>query len=89
MVWDNLSPLQRRVLSTAAHDDKRLYANEVRQRFQLGDPSGLQKALQRLSDLELIETVQRGTYRVPDLCLRAWLRETSDLAKLSTTQGVV
>jgi len=78
VVWDNLSPLQRRVLSAAAHDDTRLYASEVRQRFQLGDPSGLQKALQRLSDLELIETVQRGTYRVPDLFLRAWLRETSE-----------
>jgi hypothetical protein len=53
----------------------RLYASEVRQRFQLGDPSGVQKALQRLSDLELIETVRRGTYLVPDLFLRAWLRE--------------
>jgi AAA+ ATPase superfamily predicted ATPase len=78
VVWDNLSPLQRRALSAAAHDDTRLYASEVRQRFQLGDPSGLQKALQRLSDLELIDTVQRGTYRVPDLFLRAWLRETSE-----------
>jgi hypothetical protein len=52
-------------------------AGEVRQRFQLGDPSGRQKALQRLNDLELIELVQRGTYRVPDLFLRAWLRQTS------------
>jgi len=75
VVWDN--PLQRRALSAAAHDDTRLYAVDVRLRFQLGDPSGLQKALRRLSDLELIEMVQRGTYRVPDLFLRAWLRETS------------
>ena len=51
VVWDNLSPLQGRALSAAAHDDTRLYSSGVRQRFQLGDPSGLQKALQRLSDL--------------------------------------
>jgi hypothetical protein len=73
LIWDNLSPLQRRALTAAAHDGTRLYAAEVRQRFQLGDPSGLQKALQRLIDLELVESVQRGTYRVPDLFLRAWL----------------
>jgi uncharacterized protein len=78
VVWDTLSPLQRRVLGAVAHDGTRLYAGEVRHRFQLGDPSGLQKALQRLSDLELIETVQRGAYRVPDLFLRSWLRETSE-----------
>jgi AAA+ ATPase superfamily predicted ATPase len=73
LIWDNLSPLQRRALTAAAHDGTRLYAAEVRQRFQLGDPSGLQKALQRLIDLELLESVQRGTYRLPDLFLRAWL----------------
>jgi len=73
LIWDNLSPLQRRALTAAAHDGAGLYAAEVRQRFQLGDPSGLQKALQRLIDLELLESVQRGTYRVPDLFLRAWL----------------
>jgi hypothetical protein len=70
--------MQRRVLSAAAYDDLRLYSAEVRQRFQLGDPSGLQKALKRLTDLELVETIQRGAYRVPDLFLRAWLRETSE-----------
>jgi hypothetical protein len=75
VVWDNLSPLQRRALTAAAHDGTRLYASEVRQRFQLGDPSGLQKALQRLIELELVESVQRGTYRVPDLFLRAWLTQ--------------
>lgn len=75
VVWESLSPLQRRVLSAVAHDDTHMYTSEVRRRFQLGDPSGLQKALRRLNDLELIETVQRGTYRVPDLFLRAWLRE--------------
>lgn len=73
VIWENRSPLQRRALTAVAHDGTRLYANEVRQRFQLGDPSGLQKALQRLSDLELIESEQRGTYRVPDLFLREWL----------------
>jgi AAA+ ATPase superfamily predicted ATPase len=78
VVWDNLSPLQRRALGAVAQDGTRLYASEVRQRFQLGDPSGLQKALQRLGELELIEPVQRGAYRVPDLFLRAWLRETAD-----------
>ena len=77
VIWGNLSPLQRRVLTAAAHDGTRLYTSEVRQRFQLGDPSGLQKALQRLIQLELIESVQRGTYRVPDLFLRAWLTQTS------------
>jgi uncharacterized protein len=77
VIWDNLSPLQRRALTAAAHDGTRLYASEVRQRFQLGDPSGLQKALQRLAELELVESVQRGTYRVPDLFLRAWLTQTS------------
>jgi uncharacterized protein len=77
VIWNNLSPLQRRALTAAAHDGTRLYASEVRRRFQLGDPSGLQKALQRLTELELIESVQRGTYRVPDLFLRAWLTQTA------------
>lgn len=75
VIWDNLSPLQRRALSAVAAEGTRLYAGDVRQRFQLGDPSGLQKALRRLTELELIEPVQRGDYRVPDLFLRAWLCE--------------
>ena len=75
VIWDNLSPLQRRALTASAHDGTRLYAGEVRQHFQLGDPSALQKALQRLIELELVETVQRGSYRVPDLFLRAWLTQ--------------
>jgi hypothetical protein len=33
-VWDTLSPPQRRVLGAVAHDGTRLYAGEVRQRFQ-------------------------------------------------------
>lgn len=77
VIWDNLSPLQRRTLSAVAVEGARLYAVDVRQRFQLGDPSGLQKALQRLTELELIEPVQRGSHRVPDLFLRAWLSEDS------------
>ena len=73
----NLSPLQRRALIALANDGERLYAGEVRQRFQLGDSSAHQKALQRLTELELVESVQRGTYRVPDLFLREWLTQTS------------
>ena len=78
VVWESLSPLQRRALGAVAQDGARLYASEVRQRFQLGDPSGLQKALQRLGEVELIEPVQRGAYRVPDVFLRSWLRQTSE-----------
>jgi uncharacterized protein len=77
VIWDNLSPLQRRALTAAAYDGTGLYTGEVRQRFQLGEPSGLQKALGRLIELELIESVQRGTYRVPDLFLRKWLTQPS------------
>jgi AAA+ ATPase superfamily predicted ATPase len=75
LIWDNMSPLQRRALSAVAHEGARLYASEVRQAFQLGDPSALQKALQRLNDLELIESVHRGAYSVPDLFFRAWLTQ--------------
>ncbi|MBV8854983.1 MAG: hypothetical protein JOY91_16345 [Sinobacteraceae bacterium] len=77
VIWDSLSPLQRRALSAAAYDGTHLYASEVRQRFQLGDPSGLQKALQRLIELELLESTQRGIYQVPDLFLREWLTQSS------------
>jgi hypothetical protein len=36
VIWDKMSPLQRRALTAAAFDGTRLYASEVRQRFQLG-----------------------------------------------------
>jgi uncharacterized protein len=77
LIWESLVPVQRRVLTaiaTAAH--RGVYSKQVRDEFQLGDPQVVQKALRRLVEVELVETVGRGVYRVPDVFLRTWLTQS-------------
>jgi AAA+ ATPase superfamily predicted ATPase len=74
LMWESLTPVQRRVLSAvAAVRGPGVYSHDLRDQFQLGDPQVVQKALRRLIDLEMIEAVGRGAYSVPDVFFRTWL----------------
>jgi len=76
LIWESLTPVQRRVVSAvAAGSGRGMYSQEVRRQFHLGDVTVVQKALRRLTELELIETPGRGTYRVADVFFRAWLSQ--------------
>ena len=75
LIWESLSPAQRRLLSAlaATSGSHGVYEQELRDEFQLGDTQIVQKALRRLVQLELVEAAGRGRYRVPDMFLRSWL----------------
>jgi hypothetical protein len=74
-LWESLSPPQRVVLQAVALEDGlRLFSEDARRRHQLGSASGVQRAVQRLVDREIVEAVTRGAYRVPDVFLEAWVR---------------
>jgi uncharacterized protein len=76
LIWESLSPVQRRVVSAlAAAPGRGIYSTEVRSQFHLGDAPVVQKALRRLMDLELVDAVSRGSYTVPDVFFRAWLSQ--------------
>jgi AAA+ ATPase superfamily predicted ATPase len=76
LIWESLTPVQRRVLSAVATaSGPGVYSRETRNEFQLGETQAVQKALRRLVDLELVEAVSRGAYRVPDVFFRAWLTQ--------------
>ena len=78
LIWESLSPAQRRVLSAlaATSGNHGVYEQELRDEFQLGDTQIVQKALRRLVQLELVEAVSRGRYRVPDAFFRSWLAQS-------------
>jgi hypothetical protein len=74
LIWESLSAPQRRVMSAlAATHSPALYSQQIRSEFQLGEPQVIQKAIRRLIELELVEAVGRGAYRIPDAFFRAWL----------------
>jgi AAA+ ATPase superfamily predicted ATPase len=76
LIWESLSPVQRRVVSAvAAVSGRGVYTQAVRDQFQLGDAALVQKALRRLLELELVEATGRGAYQVADVFLRAWLAD--------------
>ncbi len=62
------------MLTALTRGDEGVYSEEYRRQHRLGAASTVQKALQRLMERELIEFDARGTYRVPDVFLRAWIR---------------
>ena len=78
LIWESLSPAQRRVLSAlaATSESHGVYEQELRDEFQLGDTQIVQKALRRLVQLELVEAAGRGRYRVPDVFFRSWLSQS-------------
>jgi AAA+ ATPase superfamily predicted ATPase len=74
-VWESLSSPQRIVLQAVAlEDDVHLFSEDARRRHRLGSASGVERAARRLVERELVETIARGAYRVPDVFLKAWLR---------------
>jgi len=76
LIWESLTAVQRRVASAiAAASGRGVYTQEVRSQFQLGDSQLVQKAVRRLVELELVEAVGRGAYKVPDVFFRAWLSQ--------------
>jgi hypothetical protein len=76
LIWESLTAVQRRVASAIAGASGRgVYSQEVRSQFQLGDSQVVQKAVRRLVELELVEAVGRGAYKVPDVFFRVWLSQ--------------
>jgi hypothetical protein len=74
-VWESLSSPQRVVLqAVAVEDDVRLFSDDARKRHHLGSASSVERAAQRLVDREIIESISRGSYHVPDVFMKAWLR---------------
>ena len=74
LIWESLTPVQRRVISAvAAASGRGVYSQDVRAQFQLGDAQVVQKALRRLVELELVDAAGRGAYHIPDIFFRAWL----------------
>ena len=74
LIWESLTPVQRRVISAvAAASGRGVYSQDVRAQFQLGDAQVVQKALRRLVELELVDAAGRGAYQIPDIFFRAWL----------------
>ena len=74
-LWEQLAPTQRLVLTAlVTGSGEGIYSEEYRRQHRLGAASTVQKALQRLMERELIEFDARGTYRVPDVFLGAWIR---------------
>src|SRR5205807_1639985 len=50
LMWESLTPVQRRVVSAvAAGSGRGVYSQQVRDHFQLGDVTVVQKALRRLT----------------------------------------
>jgi hypothetical protein len=76
LLWESLTPTQRRVLSAvAAISGRGVYGQHVREDFQLPDATVVQKALRRLTELELVDSAGRGSYRLNDAFFRAWLSQ--------------
>ncbi|MBV9171670.1 MAG: hypothetical protein JOZ81_16480 [Chloroflexi bacterium] len=76
-LWESLTPPQRSVLqAVAAEETVHLFQEDLRRLHGLGSASGVQRAVSRLVDRELVESVERGTYRVPDVFFRRWLRRS-------------
>lgn len=74
LIWESLTPLQRRVLSAVATmPGPGVYSRDLRDRFQIGNPQGAQRALRSLLESDLIEAVGRRAYVVPDVFFRNWL----------------
>jgi len=74
LLWESLTPIQRPVLSAlAAMFGRGIYSQHMREEFQLPDATVVPKALRRLTELELVDAVGRGSYRVTDAFFAAWL----------------
>jgi hypothetical protein len=58
----------------AVEDGIRLFTQDALRRYRLGSASQVERAVQRLVEREIVDAVQRGTYVVPDVFLKGWLR---------------
>lgn len=77
-LWEALAPQQRLVLLALTQGGEEVYSERYRRRHGLGAASSVQRSLKRLIELDLVESTLRGTYRIPDVFLRAWLIATID-----------
>ena len=73
-VWDRLAAGQRALLLALSREPGRVYAEPFRRRHKLGAASTVQAALRALKKLDLVETTERGGYRLADIFLGLWLR---------------
>jgi hypothetical protein len=73
-VWDRLSASQRALLLALSREAGRVYAEAYRTRHKLGSASGVQAALARLGQYELVDSVAGGGYALADVFMGDWLR---------------
>jgi hypothetical protein len=74
-LWEGLTGSQRVVLQAIAVEDGiRLFTQDALRRYRLGSASQVERAVQRLVEREIVDAVQRGTYVVPYVFLKGWLR---------------
>lgn len=72
-LWDNLSRHQRLTLAALAREGEMIYSEGYRHRHRVGSVASVQKSVNRLIDLEIIEQDRDGAYRIPDVFFGAWI----------------
>jgi len=77
-IWDALPGSQRVLLMALAAEPSKALGEDYRQHHVLGPAARVQKARERLKELELIALRNDGTYHVPDGFFRRWLIAQKD-----------
>lgn len=92
VLWEGLTPYRRLVVTALANDvGGEIFSEGYRRRNGLGPASSLQRAIRSLSDREIVEFAVDGSYRVPDVFLRSWVRRRlgpSPVNRVSDAEGM-
>jgi hypothetical protein len=70
--WEDLSPVQQKVLKALAGDGERLHSEETRRRFDLGPSSSVTSAVSALTDRSILER-REGVVTYDSPFFRRWV----------------
>jgi hypothetical protein len=70
--WEDLSPVQQKVLKAVAADGERLHSEETRRRFDLGPSSSVTSAVSALTDRSILER-REGIVTFDSPFFRRWV----------------
>ncbi|MFA4646456.1 ATP-binding protein [Pyrococcus kukulkanii] len=73
VLWETLTPNQRKVLIMIAAGEKDLFSGETIRKYNLRSPSSVQSALKKLIEKEIVS--KNDTYKISDVFLEYWIRE--------------
>ena len=73
LIWENATRPQKLLLQALAHEAGRPFSNAYRVRHDLPPTSGVQRALLRLLDAELVRKEHDGLYEIAEPFLREWI----------------